>query len=48
MDREEIEKDYIRRWGNAQKCSSCGFVSPYGPFDKIQKCCGKDMELVKK
>jgi predicted PolB exonuclease-like 3'-5' exonuclease len=43
----ELLNDYVKRWGNAQKCSSCGYVMPYGPFDKIHKCCGKPMELVK-
>lgn len=48
MNREELEKDYVRRWGNAQKCSSCGFVLAYGPYSNKQICCGKEMELVKK
>ena len=44
--KQELEQDYIKRWGNAQKCSSCGYVTPYGTYSKKQKCCGEDMELV--
>lgn len=47
MNRQELQDDYVRRWGNAQKCESCGFVLAYGPFDKIHKCCGKAMQPVK-
>lgn len=46
MNKEERLKDYIRRWGNAQQCPNCGYITPYGTYEKKQKCCGKEMPLV--
>ena len=43
---KELLKDYINRWGNAQVCDSCGFVSPFGPYSHRLNCCGKEMRLV--
>lgn len=47
LDKKELEQDFTNRWGNAQKCNSCGYVLPYGPYDKLKKCCGKIMKPVK-
>lgn len=44
--RQELIQDYIKRWGNAQKCLCCGQILAYGEFSKLQSCCGKKMELV--
>jgi len=48
IHKQLLINDFIRRWGNAQVCRSCGYVLPYGVYDKIQRCCGQEMEIVKK
>ena len=45
---KDLLKDYINRWGNAQVCDSCGFVSPYGSYSHRLSCCGKITRLVLK
>lgn len=47
MNNQERENDYVKHWGNAQKCESCGYVMPYGPYERLQSCCGKKMKTVK-
>ena len=46
MNRAELASDYIKRWGSAQICASCGFVMSYGEFGKRQTCCGMKMAVV--
>lgn len=41
-----VIKDYIRRWGNALQCPSCGYATPLGPHSKLQSCCGRPMTPV--
>ena len=43
---KELLKDYINRWGNAQVCDFCGWVSPYGPYSHRLNCCGEVTRLV--
>lgn len=43
---KELLLDYINRWGNAQICDSCGWVSPYGLYSHRLSCCGKVTRLV--
>jgi len=45
---KELLKDFINRWGNAQICDSCGWVSPFGLYSHRIKCCGKEMRLALK
>lgn len=47
VPREEIINDYVRRWGNAQQCNSCGFALSYGKDDSLKICCGQKMRPVK-
>jgi len=44
---KKLLDDFINRWGGAQICDSCKYVSPFGPYSKMQRCCGKEMRLVK-
>jgi len=46
MNREELLKDYLKRWGYAQQCTSCGFVLSYSGTGQRQGCCGKEMSVV--
>lgn len=48
IHKQLLINDFICRWGNAQVCRSCGCVMPYGAYYKIQRCCGQEMEIVKK
>ncbi|ALS27174.1 hypothetical protein IJ21_17730 [Paenibacillus sp. 32O-W] len=48
IHRQLLINDFFNRWGGAQECKSCGHVLPYGPHDKLQRCCGKSMELVRR
>lgn len=47
LSKGELEEDYIKRWGNAQKCYCCGFVMAYGEHNKLQACCGAQMKPVR-
>ena len=43
MVKTKLLNDFVKRWGDAQYCNLCGFVLPFGPYDEIQRCCGKQM-----